>query len=89
MDLRMKPIDGLRATASIKAHFPQTRIAIVSQYADPELRAEAARVGACAYVLKENLQELPALLARLRAGNGTCEAAEPGRGAGARNDKPE
>ena len=62
MDLRMKPLDGLRATAAIKTRFPETRIVIVTQYDDPELRAEAARVGACAYVLKENLHELPALL---------------------------
>ena len=41
MDVRMKPIDGLRATASIKARFPETRIAIVSQYDAAELRAEA------------------------------------------------
>jgi CheY-like chemotaxis protein len=55
MDLRMKPMDGLRATAEIKTRFPGTRVAIVSQYDDAELRAEAARVGACGYVLKEDL----------------------------------
>lgn len=63
MDLRMKPVDGLRATAAIKARFPETRVAIVTQYDEAELRAEAARAGACAYVLKEHLQELPAVLA--------------------------
>ena len=43
MDMRMKPVDGLRATAAqIKARFPETRIVIVSQYDDAELRAEAA-----------------------------------------------
>jgi CheY-like chemotaxis protein len=62
MDLRMKPMDGLRATAEIKARFPEVRIAVVSQYDDDELRAEAARLGACAYVLKENLHELPGVL---------------------------
>jgi len=62
MDVRMKPIDGLRATVAIKARFPETRIAIVTQYDDVELRAEAARAGACAYVLKENLVEIPAIL---------------------------
>lgn len=62
MDMRMKPIDGLRATTAIKARFPETRIAIVTQYDDTELRNEAARVGASAYVLKENLHELPAIL---------------------------
>jgi len=62
MDFRMKSMDGLRATAEIKARFPETRVAIVSQYDDVELRAEAVRVGACAYVLKENLQDVQQLL---------------------------
>jgi CheY-like chemotaxis protein len=62
MDLRMKPVDGLRATTLIRARFPLARIVMVSQYDDDELRAEAARAGACAYVLKENLQELQQLL---------------------------
>ena len=68
MDFRMKPIDGLRAIAQIKARFPEVRIAIVSQYDDDELRAEATRVGACAYVLKENLQELTGILAGMTLG---------------------
>jgi CheY-like chemotaxis protein len=62
MDFRMKQTDGLRATAEIKARFPNIRVVIVSQYDDAELVAEAKRVGACGYVLKENLQELPAIL---------------------------
>ena len=62
MDMRMKPIDGLRATAAIKARWPDTRVVIVTQYDDAELRAEALRVGACAYVLKENLHDLAGLL---------------------------
>jgi two-component system response regulator YesN len=65
MDLRMRPVDGLRATAEIRSLSPETRVVIVSQYDEPELRAEAARVGASAYVLKENLHELPATLAAL------------------------
>jgi len=63
MDLRMKPIDGLRATTAIKARFPEIRVVIVTQHDDAELRAEALRAGACAYVLKENLHELPSILA--------------------------
>ena len=89
MDLRMKPLDGLRATAEIMARFPETRIAIVSQYDDPELRAEAARVGACAYVLKESLQELPGILAGRCTGKGSGDESRHVKGAGARNDEPE
>jgi len=89
MDLRMKPLDGLAATAQIKARFPETRIAIVSQYDDRELRAEAARVGACAYVLKENLHELPGILMGGCAGDNRSGVPHLFEGAGARNGKPE
>jgi CheY-like chemotaxis protein len=80
MDVRMKPIDGLRATAAIKARFPETRIAIVSQYDDAELRAEAARAGACAYVLKENLHELLPILAALQSAAPSSAAAQTKNG---------
>jgi CheY-like chemotaxis protein len=89
MDFRMKPLDGLRATAEIKARFPATRIAIVSQFDDAELRAEAVRVGACAYVLKENLHELPGILAGDCAGNNRRELPHRFAGAGPLNGKPE
>lgn len=89
MDFRMKPLDGLRATAEIKARFPETRIVIVSQYDDAELRAEAARLGACAYVLKENLHELPGILTRDCAGNNRRKAPRLFEGTGARNGTPE
>lgn len=74
MDLRMKPLDGLRATAEIKAHFPETQVVIVSQYDDPGLRAQAAQTGACAYVVKENLLELSEILKGARAPEGKREA---------------
>jgi CheY-like chemotaxis protein len=62
MDLRMKPVDGLQTTTLIKAFSPKARVVIVSQYDDPELREAAAGVGACAYVLKEDLHQLPGIL---------------------------
>lgn len=62
MDLRMKPVDGLSATARIKAHSPNARVVIVSQYDDAALREAAGRAGACGYVLKENLHELSGIL---------------------------
>lgn len=64
MDFRMKPGDGLEATAEVRTRFPETRVVIVSQFDDAVVREAALRAGACAYVLKENLQELPGILAR-------------------------
>jgi CheY-like chemotaxis protein len=79
MDLRMKPIDGLRATAVIKARFPATRVAIVSQYDDAGLRAEAVRAGADAYVTKENLHELARIIAgaAVQSADASSTAASP------------
>ena len=62
MDIQMKPVSGLAATRFIRDHFPTARIVIVTQYDDAELRAEAAKAGACAYVLKDELAILTRLL---------------------------
>ncbi len=59
MDIAMEHLDGLRATAQIKARFPAARIMILSQYDEPELHAAAGEAGACGYILKENLLGLP------------------------------
>jgi DNA-binding NarL/FixJ family response regulator len=62
MDLRMKPVDGLRATARIMARFPEARIVILTQHDDPGLRKAAREAGASGYVLKEDVSQLPAPL---------------------------
>lgn len=62
MDIRMKPMDGLRATRAIKAQFPAARIVIVSNYDESELRAEAAQAGAYAYLVKEHMNDLLSIL---------------------------
>lgn len=62
MDIAMQNLDGLAATAQIKARFPAARIFMLTQYDDPDLRAAARRAGACGYLLKDDLSQLPALL---------------------------
>jgi two-component system response regulator DegU len=62
MDVAMQPLDGLRATAQIKARFPEARIIILTQYDDADLRAAANQAGACAYLLKEDLSALPRIV---------------------------
>jgi CheY-like chemotaxis protein len=59
MDIEMPGLDGIAATRALKSHRPQTRVVIVTQYDDPDLRAEAARAGASGYVLKDDLAALP------------------------------
>jgi DNA-binding NarL/FixJ family response regulator len=63
MDLSMERLDGLGATARIKASFPAARIMILTQHDDPHLRAAADKAGACGYILKDDLLGLPAAIA--------------------------
>jgi len=76
MDLRMGPVGCLTATRTIRGRFPAARIVILTHYDDPELRAEAAQAGACAYVLKDNLPALTRLLAS-DAGSNQGSAGNP------------
>jgi CheY-like chemotaxis protein len=62
MDIAMEHLDGLRATAQIKARFPAARIIILTQYDETDLRSAADEAGACGYLLKENLLGLDTLI---------------------------
>jgi len=65
MDIGMRRLDGIAATAVIVAAHPAARVVIVTNYDDPDLRQAASQAGACGYVLKEDLIELVPLLERL------------------------
>jgi CheY-like chemotaxis protein len=67
MDIKMPVMDGLTATKQIKAAFPEARILMLTQYDEPDLRAAAQEAGACGYLVKENLADLSATLAKLWA----------------------
>jgi CheY-like chemotaxis protein len=58
MDIEMNRMDGLTATAEITSAHPEARILVVTNHDSAALRNEAARVGACGYVLKDNLLDL-------------------------------
>lgn len=62
MDIKMEKMDGIAATEQIRATFPHARIAIVTDYDDVRLRAAARHAGAFAYLLKEDLLAIRALL---------------------------
>ncbi len=63
MDIELKELDGLSATRQIRAIDPTARVILVASFDEVRLREAAAQAGACAYGLKENLLELPSLLA--------------------------
>ena len=68
MDLEMGQVDGFEATRQIKSKFPEARIVILTSFDDEFMKAASLASGACAYLLKDNIQEIPTLL---RTGPGT------------------
>jgi CheY-like chemotaxis protein len=66
MDIKMKIMDGIRATEEICRLHPGAKIIIVTEYRDPEARKEAVRAGAVGFVLKEDLVDLGRIIAAYR-----------------------
>ena len=62
-DLRMSGMDGIAATRAIRHSDPRARVIIVTEHGQEQYRRAAEAAGACGFVLKENLLELPTLLA--------------------------
>lgn len=73
MDIAMKGMDGLTATAQLTARHPTARVVMLTQYDDPELRAAASRAGACDYLPKDGVSRLPELLRAWTARSGVTE----------------
>lgn len=63
MDIEMAGVDGIAATRAIRELDPEARVIMVTAHGEEEYRQAAAAAGARGFVLKENLLELPALLA--------------------------
>ena len=66
MDIAMEQMDGFAATSALTAVHPGARVVIVTNHDNPDFREAATAAGACGYVLKQNLLELPEVLARIR-----------------------
>lgn len=62
MDIALEGIDGIQATRTIRRLDPEARVVMVTDHGDRAHREEARAAGACAFVLKENLLDLPSLL---------------------------
>lgn len=71
MDIELPSQDGLAATRQIVTAFPTARILIVTSHDSAALRESARAAGACGYVLKENLLDIPGVIGALAEGHQT------------------
>jgi DNA-binding NarL/FixJ family response regulator len=71
MDIRLPGVNGLKLTQKIKADFPSTRIAILTNYDLPEYRQAAIQYGADRFFVKNllNWDEVEALIKSIRPGS--------------------
>ena len=68
MDIRMPGEGGIEATRQITTRFPQSKVVMLTSFADDELVVRAIRAGAAGYVLKQvdNAELLRAIEAAAR-----------------------
>jgi len=70
MDISMKDLNGIEATAQIKQDLPDTRVMILSSHTSEDFVRRAIKAGAEGYVVKEALAaELVAAIKAITQGN--------------------
>lgn len=52
MDIRMEPMDGIKASRNIKALYPKTKILLLTMHDDADYILEALKIGVEGYILK-------------------------------------
>ncbi|MFN3347132.1 MAG: response regulator transcription factor [Candidatus Bipolaricaulaceae bacterium] len=78
VDVALPGISGLELCRRLRRRFPKVKVVLLSMFDEPEWRAEAARAGAWAYLLKD--APFPALLEslhRVAQGEKLLPEAEP------------
>lgn len=66
-DLRMSPVDGMAVLRSVKQHFPETEVVIMTAYGDVQTAVNAMREGAADFIQKPfPLAELSVRLERIQ-----------------------
>ena len=58
MDIRMKDMNGLDASAEILREFPEARILLLTTFSDDEYIIKALKLGAKGYLLKQDYQNI-------------------------------
>jgi CheY-like chemotaxis protein len=62
VDLQMTRINGVEAIRRLRAAEPAAQVIVVTTYDDAHWRAAAFGAGACGYVVKDNLLDVPRLI---------------------------
>jgi CheY-like chemotaxis protein len=62
MDVEMRRVDGLKATAALMKLHPEAKVIIVTRYTDPETRLAAQEAGARFFIGKDDLLSLRSLI---------------------------
>jgi DNA-binding NarL/FixJ family response regulator len=62
MDINMKRIGGIAAIRLLKAAFPDSRVVMLSEHNDEEIRLAARAAGASQYLIKDDLSALRSFL---------------------------
>lgn len=62
MDVELGGMDGISATRAIRTLDADAHVVIVTAHGEEEYRRAAADAGACAFVLKNDLLDLPVIL---------------------------
>jgi DNA-binding NarL/FixJ family response regulator len=57
VDIAMKELNGIEATAQLLRHSPKTAVLILSMYSDERYVVRAVRAGARGYLLKDTVEE--------------------------------
>jgi len=70
MDVAMKNVNGLEATAQIRKQFPSVRVLILSMYTNEDYVVQALRAGASGYLVKDSAPlELELAINAVKAGD--------------------
>ncbi|MGB9757062.1 MAG: response regulator [Candidatus Bipolaricaulaceae bacterium] len=78
VDVALPGVSGLELCRRFRRRFPGMKVIILSMFDEPEWRAEAARAGASAYLLKDlPAEELLASLRRVAQGENLLPPAGP------------
>jgi DNA-binding NarL/FixJ family response regulator len=78
VDVALPGISGLELCRRLRRRFPGMKVVLISMFDEPEWKAEAARAGASAYLLKDlPAEEILAALRRVVNGENLLPAVEP------------